>query len=127
MWPYDDQEADWLTSRSSEEIIADARRIRAEAAASLIRLAVARIGALLRRAFATVAAWRERQRITIELQAMSDRDLADIGLCRGDIAAVAEGSYRDERSTRARPRPFLVRRNPGYGKPAPADAGHLAA
>jgi uncharacterized protein YjiS (DUF1127 family) len=33
-------------------------------------------------------------RIFGELSRMTDRDLADIGLCRGDILAVSDGTYR---------------------------------
>jgi len=35
--------------------------------------------------------WQERQRLRNELQALDDRLLADIGLSRGDIEAVAAG------------------------------------
>lgn len=33
-------------------------------------------------------------RITHELDICSDRDLADLGLCRSEIPAVANGTYR---------------------------------
>jgi uncharacterized protein YjiS (DUF1127 family) len=43
-------------------------------------------------------AWRaERQkvaRITSELNCYADRELADLGLTRGDIADVARGTFR---------------------------------
>ena len=35
--------------------------------------------------------WQERERVREQLAAMDDRQLADIGLSRGDIEAVAEG------------------------------------
>ena len=44
--------------------------------------------------------WRNRSRVSDMLYSMSDRQLADIGIDRSDIAAVANGSF--ERSSRAR-------------------------
>jgi len=42
-------------------------------------------------------AWRARQReiaqITRELESMNNRELAELGLCRSDIPAVARGEY----------------------------------
>ena len=40
---------------------------------------------LLRRTFARLADWQDRRRAAAELRALSDRDLADIGLTRGEI------------------------------------------
>jgi uncharacterized protein YjiS (DUF1127 family) len=49
-----------------------------------------RIVALFERAVEAVAAWR-RSRATVDaLAELSDKQLADIGLTRGDIAEVAE-------------------------------------
>lgn len=42
----------------------------------------------VRRAIDLLLAWPRRQRLLAELRAMSDRDLADIGLGRGDFARV---------------------------------------
>ena len=39
----------------------------------------------------TVRKWRERSRTRHELQRLSDLELADIGLSRGDIDAVVRG------------------------------------
>jgi uncharacterized protein YjiS (DUF1127 family) len=44
--------------------------------------------------------WRNRSRVSDMLYSMSDRQLADIGIDRSDIAAVANGSF--ERSSRVR-------------------------
>ncbi|GAC1338874.1 MAG: hypothetical protein NVSMB18_06090 [Acetobacteraceae bacterium] len=49
------------------------------------------LGATIRRAFAR---WREVNRIHDELGGLSERELADVGLRRGDIPAVARGTYR---------------------------------
>lgn len=47
------------------------------------------------RLWAQVRAWQESQTLARELGEMSDRELADIGLTRGDIASVCDGSYED--------------------------------
>ncbi len=38
--------------------------------------------------------WQERSRIRLELQQMSSRELADLGLSHSDIDDVANGSFR---------------------------------
>ncbi len=40
-----------------------------------------------------VRRWREQGRVLNELQSMDDRQLADIGLSRGDIESVASGRF----------------------------------
>lgn len=45
-----------------------------------------------------VAGRRARAMDRDALNAMSDRDLADIGLSRAEIPAVVAGSYQDERA-----------------------------
>ncbi len=39
----------------------------------------------------TIRAWQNRSRVNHELNAMSDRQLADIGISRNDIDAVVSG------------------------------------
>jgi uncharacterized protein YjiS (DUF1127 family) len=55
------------------------------------------IGAGFARALNALQVWRERRReiarLTRELQTYSDRELAEIGLCRGDIPDVARGRF----------------------------------
>lgn len=41
--------------------------------------------------FSTIRAWHTRSRVSHELSAMSDRQLADIGISRNDIDAVVSG------------------------------------
>ncbi len=53
----------------------------------------------------TVRKWRERSRPRHELQRLSDLQLADIGLSRGDIDAVVRGDM-----VRARPTGFYEAR-----------------
>ena len=40
-----------------------------------------------------VRRWQERERVLGELRSLDDRQLADIGLSRGDIEAVADGKF----------------------------------
>ena len=57
---------------------------------------------LLRGLAAWVAAWRERRAVLDQLSAMSDRDLADIGLDRAQIHRVFDPAFAREAGT---PRP----------------------
>ncbi len=41
----------------------------------------------------TVRAWKRRNRISYELNSMSDHDLADIGITRSDIGNVVHGRF----------------------------------
>jgi uncharacterized protein YjiS (DUF1127 family) len=45
-----------------------------------------------------VRRWHERDRVLTELQSMDDRQLADIGLSRGDIESVASGKFERRRA-----------------------------
>ena len=40
-----------------------------------------------------VRKWQERQRVRQELSRLSDRELADIGLTRGEINGVVRGEF----------------------------------
>ena len=52
---------------------------------------LARLGRLINQWIAAVIAHRERQAALVALRHLSDRDLQDIGICRGDIGdALAE-------------------------------------
>jgi uncharacterized protein YjiS (DUF1127 family) len=54
-----------------------------------------RINASIAGLGAALVAWKEARDTRGALSALSDRELADIGLCRGDIDYVAEtGSFR---------------------------------
>lgn len=52
---------------------------------------IGRIGSLFVSAFAAAVAWNDARVTKNSLESLSDRELADIGLCRGDIDSVAEG------------------------------------
>jgi uncharacterized protein YjiS (DUF1127 family) len=43
--------------------------------------------------FAKVAAWRKRMRELEELACMTDRELADVGLSRSDVAAFRRARF----------------------------------
>ncbi len=51
-----------------------------------------RITSLVSASVAAVVAWNDARVTRNALSALSDRELEDIGLCRGDIDSVAEGS-----------------------------------
>ena len=50
-----------------------------------------RIGALISSAAGAIAAWNDARATRNVLSGLTDRELADIGLCRGDIDTVAAG------------------------------------
>ncbi len=45
----------------------------------------------LARAFEAVSEWSRRRRAAAELNALTDRELADIGITRGDIGGIVRG------------------------------------
>ncbi|MBY0432443.1 MAG: DUF1127 domain-containing protein [Rhodospirillales bacterium] len=108
MWPYDEREADWL-GHPTTGVLGAAHHI----AHSLTTTAL-RVTAPLRR-------WAQARRLAEELYGLSDRDLADIGLTRGDVPAVAEGSYRDPEGGRTRIAPISARLDAGLPKAANSD------
>ncbi|MEX0308485.1 MAG: DUF1127 domain-containing protein [Ruegeria sp.] len=52
---------------------------------------VGRIGAFFASVVNTVAEWNDARATRNALNGLTDRELDDIGLCRGDIDVVAEG------------------------------------
>lgn len=75
-----------------------ARRIRAmiiaDSIADLVVATVRALGWIAR----PLVAWWNRSQVYDELTSMDDRMLADIGISRADIPAVAAGGYRSETS-----------------------------
>jgi uncharacterized protein YjiS (DUF1127 family) len=47
----------------------------------------------LARGYRAVSEWPRRRRMAAELNSLTDRELADIGLTRGDIGNVADGRH----------------------------------
>jgi uncharacterized protein YjiS (DUF1127 family) len=48
---------------------------------------------ILARAAQALSAWSRRRRAAAELKALTDRELADLGLTRGDIGNVVRGAH----------------------------------
>jgi uncharacterized protein YjiS (DUF1127 family) len=112
--------ANWLDdSRELDRLIAEARRMRAEAMAHYLRLAFSTVKEGVVALLAPFRQWQERSALDAELRGMTDMELRDIGLSRSDIASVVNGSYRDERGQTARRRPILVRLDPGQRRLPP--------
>lgn len=111
---YLDHSGDWLTHPADvEKLMTEARRLRARAMTRYLSLAGHALTALAGRLLRPFAQWRERAALAAELNAMTDRQLADIGLSRCDVGAVVSGCYRSERGRGIRRRPLLVRLDPG--------------
>ncbi|MFN3276932.1 MAG: DUF1127 domain-containing protein [Paracoccus hibiscisoli] len=53
--------------------------------------AVGGVGNVVAHIVSLVASWRETRVTRRELSRLSDRELDDIGLCRGDIERIARG------------------------------------
>ncbi len=54
-------------------------------------VAVGGVGNVVAQITSLIASWRETRMTRRELGRLSDRELDDIGLCRGDIERVARG------------------------------------
>ncbi len=55
----------------------------------------------LRAAFAAIRAYPERMRTLRHLNALTDRELADIGLARGELGRVFDADYATDRTAAA--------------------------
>lgn len=53
-----------------------------------------RVGAVLANVYATLVDWNDARLTRKSLSSLSDRELDDIGLVRGDIELVAQGKRR---------------------------------
>lgn len=94
-----------------EQLVADIRRIWTQAIADAVRAAGQGLVELASALLRMIRQWRDRATLAAELYAMSDHDLADIGLSRCDVDSVVRGCYRGERRPASR-RPLLVRGYP---------------
>jgi uncharacterized protein YjiS (DUF1127 family) len=54
-------------------------------------VAVGGVGAVVAKVFSVLAAWNEVRQTRRELNSLSDRELDDLGLGRGDIERIARG------------------------------------
>jgi uncharacterized protein YjiS (DUF1127 family) len=64
-----------------------------EPPARVIEIPTLGIGKLLRRIVVAVAGWRRRQAVIREMETLTDRDLADIGLSRADLPRVFDPDF----------------------------------
>ena len=116
----DFDKADWsddvLRHSPEERLLHKARHLRNARMAEVIQAGARRAGLVLAAMLAPVRAWQECQRIEAELNALSDRELADYGLRRADIARVADGTYWAAQGVRA----------PGIAMPGVLVPGPLA-
>ncbi|GIX10958.1 DUF1127 domain-containing protein [Elioraea sp.] len=85
-----------------EEIRLAALRARDEAIGRAIRAAVIRFFRALRSAAIFIATFPQRRAVFEQLNALSDRELADIGLTRGDLVHVFDEDFVRAREAAAR-------------------------
>jgi uncharacterized protein YjiS (DUF1127 family) len=76
-----------------DRIVAEATRARDAALAASLRRAFGRLGHALAAIGAALVSWPTRRATYEKLRRLSDRELADIGLTRGDIARVFEPDF----------------------------------
>jgi len=77
-----------------DAIRAEAVRARDAAIAAMLGRAFAGIGRTLATIGSVLVAWPQRRATYESLRMLSDRELSDIGLSRGDIARVFEPDFR---------------------------------
>jgi uncharacterized protein YjiS (DUF1127 family) len=97
----------------------EARHAHVAAIGELVAEAIVGGVKLLRAAAARVRAWHAAQVHRHELGALSDRELSDIGISRGDIVGIVAGTF--DRDTRRGAAPAL--RKPELMKPRAANDG----
>ena len=100
-----------MTTKQFDHIknpIARAEALRAQAIADMFINALNGLRSLVKTAWAKVVAYRGYRATVDALSAMSDRELSDIGIARGDIPAVARGI--DPRPAEQRPGDALAQR-----------------
>jgi uncharacterized protein YjiS (DUF1127 family) len=81
-------------SREIDAIRAAAMRARDEAIAAGLRRLFAGLGRGLAAIGTALVSWPERRQTYENLRGLTDRELADIGLARGDISRVFEPGFR---------------------------------
>jgi uncharacterized protein YjiS (DUF1127 family) len=69
-----------------------------EPPARVIEIPKLHIGLFLHRMVAAVADWRRRQVVIHEMEMLTDRDLADIGLSRSDLPRVFDADFAADHS-----------------------------
>ena len=79
------------THENITDPIVRAQVMRSQAVADAIVEVFAKVGEIVRPVVAKISRYMAYRRIYNTLSEMTDRELDDIGLCRGDIRAVAQG------------------------------------
>lgn len=85
--------APYVNRQSEAELIRQADIMRGEALAQMGR----HVAAFVRKLRANIAQAFEQSRTMRELASLDDRELADIGISRGDIPAFAMGTFHVDR------------------------------
>lgn len=94
-----------------QDPVARAEAMRAQAVAEMIVEAIDGLRSLVKAAAAKISAYAEYRRTFDVLAGMTDRELDDIGISRGDIRAVARGfDPRPQQAVDSRPGDALARR-----------------
>lgn len=100
------------TLSPAEERLRSLRIAAAEAHQAMLRRTATR---LLARVGDALLGWVRRAQVRAELASMTDHELADIGIARGDIDRVVNGS-----ASAAKPEPRRTPRPAGFPAPRPA-------
>jgi uncharacterized protein YjiS (DUF1127 family) len=94
------QDLDFLLSNTHSREIREiqaihlaAIRARDEALAAFLRRAFRAVGTAAAAIVETLATWPQRRRVYDDLRSLTDRELADIGLSRGEIARVFDPEF----------------------------------
>lgn len=94
--------ANFRDAEEREAIRHAAMAARDAAIAQGIRRAVRGVASALTAVVRAVANWPSKQRTYAELQSLTDRELADIGLSRGDVGRVFDPAFaQPQRATKA--------------------------
>jgi uncharacterized protein YjiS (DUF1127 family) len=111
------QDVDFLLSNTHSREIREiqalhlaAIRARDEALAAMLRRAFRGLRTGIAAIVETLATWPQRRRVYEDLRSLTDRELADIGLTRGDIARVFEPDFaaKTRRPANANQRPAVA-------------------
>lgn len=100
------------------DLVIRANAERAEFIASLITGGIAFVRRTFRRVATRIETWLENDRVRRELAGLSDRELADIGLSKSDLARRDLAELAEERRAAAAPAPANQNRQNGRAAPA---------
>jgi uncharacterized protein YjiS (DUF1127 family) len=111
MWPYNESENAFVGGMTGSKSTLDrmtpgeielmARKMRAMIIADALATTVLTVSRAIGWLARPLVAWWNRTQVYDELMSMDDRMLADIGISRAEIPAVAAGHYRADTGSRA--------------------------